>query len=157
MTKINLFPLHHYNDAGDLKPPLFFYISLLFLSRTWVLLLLCVASSETGDKMLSFFYPDKNHFYFGLISGFIALALFFVAGRCFSDKSDEFPFFCLLWKKGSVFLLVSVVSDLALQLYYLSEKQFHYSLNASMQLVLIIWCLLYLLRSRHLRMSFTYP
>lgn len=155
MTKINLFPLHHYNDAGDLKPPLFFYLCLLFLSRTWVLLLLCVASSETGNKMLSFFYPDINHFYLGLTSGFIALALFFIAGRCFAEKSDKSPFFCLLWTKGAVFLLFSILLDLSLQLYYLSAKQFHYSLSASLQLVLIIWCLLYLLRSRHLRMSFT--
>lgn len=154
MTKINLFSLHHYTDEGCLKPPLLFYIALLFLSRTWVLLLLSVASSETGNKMLNFFYPDKNHFYFGLISGFIALLLFFIMGRCFSKKSDKSPFFCLVWKKGAVFLLFSILSDLALQLYYLSEKQFQYSLSTSLQLVFIIWCLLYLQRSKHLRMSF---
>lgn len=150
MTKINLFPLHHYSDAGDLKPPPLFYICLLFLSRTWGLLLLSVASPETGNKMLSFFYPDKEHFYLGLTSGFIALSLFFISGR----KFESSPFFCSLWKKGLFLILLSVIFDLTLQLYYLSEKQFSYSLSASLQLVLILWSLLYALRSRHLKMSF---
>lgn len=142
--------MHHYNDAGDLKPPPLFYLCLLFLSRTWGLLLLSVASPETGNKMLSFFYPDNNHFYLGLASGFIALVLFFLSGRKFENS----PLVSILWKNGLYFILLSIIFDLTLQLYYLSEKQFSYSLSASIQLVFILWSLLYALRSRHLKMSF---
>jgi hypothetical protein len=43
---------------------------------------------------------------------------------------------------------------LFLQLYFLSIQHFQYSLTASIQLVSIIWIVLYSLKSKHLKMSF---
>lgn len=148
--KIHIFPLHCYTQSGNLKPPLFFYLCLLFLARTWVLLIISQVSRDTGRDMLLLFYPVQRHFYLGLISGSIALLLFFLAGR----DHDKHPLLSKLWQKGFLFLLTGIVADFTLQLYYLSLNQFHYSIQGSLQLVMIIWILLYSRRSRQLKASF---
>ena len=147
---IKIFPLKFYTQSGDLKPPVYFNYLLLFLARTWALLVISLASRETGNSLLLIFYPDKNHFYFGLASGFIAIILFLLSGR----DHDKQPFICKLWQKSYPFLLLSITCDLALQLYYLYLDKFQYSLEASVQLVFIIWILLFCLRSKHLKASF---
>lgn len=147
---IKIFPLKFYTQSGDLKPPTYFYFGLLFLARTWALLIISVASRETGNKLLAIFYPDKMHFYFGLASGLIAIILFFLSGR----DHDKYPVICKIWQKAYPFLLLSILADLYLQLYYLYLVRFQYSVEASIQLVLAIWLLLLCVRSKHLKASF---
>ncbi|MFT6985412.1 MAG: hypothetical protein ACJAT7_001221 [Psychromonas sp.] len=147
---IPIFPLHCYTESGNLKPPLFFYLSLLFLARAWALFIISQISPDTGGEMLTLFYPVQSHLYFGLISSFIALLLFFLSGR----DHDKQRILSKLWQRGFLFLLSSIIGDFALQLYYLSINHFHYSLQASLQLVIIIWIFLYSVRSRQLKASF---
>lgn len=149
-TMIKIFPLQFYTQSGNLKPPTYFYFGLLFLARTWALLIISLASRDTGTKLLSIFYPDKMHFYFGLASGVIAIILFLMSGR----DHDKHPFIGKVWQKGYPFLLLCIALDLGLQLYYLYQDSFQYSIEASVQLVLIIWILLFSMRSKHLKASF---
>ena len=148
---IKIFPLQFYTQSGDLKPPTYFYYGLLFLARTWVLLIGSLASRETGNKLLAIFYPDKVHFYLGLASGLIAIILFVISGR----DHDKHPLIGKFWQKGYPFLLLSVLFDLGLQLYYLYQDRFQYSVEASVQLVLVNWLLLFCMRSKHLKASFS--
>ncbi|PKF63828.1 DUF2919 domain-containing protein [Psychromonas sp. psych-6C06] len=145
-----IYAIRFYTQSGDLKPPTYFYYGLLFLARTWALLIISVASRETGNKLLGIFYPDKSHFYLGLASGLIAIILFLLSGR----DHDKHPFICKLWQKGYPFLLLSILFDLGLQVYYLYLDKFQYSLEASVQLVLVLWLLLLCTRSNHLKASF---
>ena len=147
---IKLFPLKFYTHAGDLKPPTYFNYGLIFLARTWALLIISLTSQETGNKLLTLFYPDKMHFYLGLASGFIAICLFFLSGR----DHDKHPFIAKIWQKGYPYLIFAIVVDLGLQLYYLYLDKFQYSFEASVQLVVIIWLLLLCTRSKHLKASF---
>ncbi|MEI6897773.1 MAG: DUF2919 domain-containing protein [Psychromonas sp.] len=147
---IKIFALKFYTQSGDLTPPTYFYYGLLFLARTWVLLIITLTSGATGNKLLMMFYPNKVHFYFGLASGLIAIVLFFLSGK----DHDKHPLICKVWQQGYPFLLLSILFDLGLQLYYLSLQRFQYSLQASIQLVVVIWLLLLCLRSNHLKASF---
>lgn len=149
---IKIFPLQFYTQSGDLKPPTYFHYGLLFLARTWALLIISIASRETGNKLLAIFYPDKTHFYLGLVSGLIAIILFLLSGR----DHDKHPLLFKIWQKGYPFLLLSICFDLGLQLYYLYLDRFQYSVEASIQLVLVIWLLLFCLRSKHLKASFNW-
>ncbi|MCG6200590.1 DUF2919 domain-containing protein [Psychromonas antarctica] len=123
---------------------------MLFLARTWVLLVISVVSRNTGDSLLALFYPVTGYFYLGLISGFIALPLFILSGR----DHDKHRRLSRLWQLGYPFLLLSIISDFTLQIYYLSIDHFQYSPFASIQLVAIIWIFLYAIRSKHLKASF---
>jgi len=147
---IKIYALKFYTQSGDLKPPTYFYYGLLFLARTWALLIISLASRETGNKLLAIFYPDKVHFYLGLASGLIAIILFLLSGR----DHDKHPMICKIWQQGYPFLILSILFDLGLQLYYLSLERFQYSVEASVQLVIVTWLLLLCLRSKHLKASF---
>ncbi|WP_019614473.1 DUF2919 domain-containing protein [Psychromonas ossibalaenae] len=147
---IRLYPLQHYTQSGNLKPPPFFYLALLFLARTWGLLIISVVSRNEGEKLLAMFYPDKIHFYSGLASGAVAVTLFILSGR----DHDKNRIISKLWQTGYVFLLLSILTDLGLQFYYLLLNNFQYSLAASIQLVFALWLLLYCCRSKHLKDCF---
>ena len=149
--KLKIYPLKYYTKTGHLTPPIFFYIGLIFLARTWMLLIFSLASRETGEKVLLLLMPDRHYFYWGLASGFLSIILLALSGREYTTQS----FFLTLWKKGYFMLVVSIIFDLGLQLYYLNLDHFRYSLFASFQLVFIIWLLLYCFKSKHLKQCFT--
>lgn len=150
LTPIKIFPLQYYTQSGNLKPPVYFYIILLFLARTWVLLIISTASRSTGSSLLTLFYPDNRYFYLGLVSGFIALVLFLLSGR----DHDKHPSLSKLWQFGYIFLLLNITIDFLLQVYFLTMHHFQYSIGASFQLVAIIWVFLYSIKSEHLKMCF---
>ena len=146
-----IYPLKYYTQTGYLKPPAFFYIGLLFLARTWIILILSLASRETGQKILALLLPDRNYFYWGLASGAVSIILLLLSGR----DHEKHPWIQAIWKKGALFLLASVSFDLCLQLYHLYLDKFQYSLAASIQLVFVSWFLLYCIKSKHLKACFT--
>lgn len=147
---IKIYALKYYTQSGDLKPPIYFYYGLLFLARTWALLIISLTSSDSGKQLLGMFYPNKAHFYFGLVSGLIAIILFFLSGR----EHHKHPLINKIWQQCYPFLLLNILIDLGLQLYYLSLNNFQYSVEASVQLVMVLWLLLLFLRSKHLKASF---
>ncbi|WP_137297949.1 DUF2919 domain-containing protein [Psychromonas sp. SP041] len=148
--KQRLYALQHYTEAGDLKaPPLLLYI-LLFLSRTWMLLIISVASQQTGNKLLQVFYPDKVHFYLGLIIGLFPLIIFLVSGR--RHAQSNWALKC--WPFCFYLLIAGVLGDLGLQVYYLYTEHFMYSVTASIQLVVVAWSCIYILKSKQLRDCF---
>ncbi|MGB5446558.1 MAG: DUF2919 domain-containing protein [Psychromonas sp.] len=147
---MRLYPLDYYTHSGNLKPPILFNLVLIFLARTWGLLIISLLLQGSGQTLLSVFYPDQTHFYLGLISGSLALLLFFLSGR----DHDKHLWVRRLWQRSYLFLLFSIFIDLGLQLYYLLNNNFQYTMPASVQLVFAVWILLYCLRSKHLKDSF---
>ena len=148
--KQRLYALQHYTESGDLKaPPVLLYI-LLFLSRTLMLLVISVASQQTGNKLLQMFYPDKVHFYLGLIIGLFPLIIFLVSGR--RHAQDGWALKC--WPFCFYLLIASVLGDLGLQIYYLYMQHFTYSVAASIQLVVVAWSCIYIIKSKQLRDCF---
>ena len=151
MTKLtNLYALKYYTNAGDLKPPALFLFVLLFLSRTWVLFVLSLASTQTGNDILLLFYPDKVHFYLGLLLGLLPVIVLAVSGRRHTQNSWAMKG----WPWCFYLVVFSVLGDIGLQLYYIYLAKFAYSATASIQLVFALWCLLYINKSKHLTDSF---
>lgn len=150
MKKVRLYALKHYTESGDLKsPPILLYL-LLFISRTWLLLVISIVSTQTGDKLLQMFYPEKLHFYLGLIVGFFPVIIFLVSGR--RHAQDKWAL--KIWPYCFYLLAFGILGDLILQLYYLYFDNFKYSVAASIQLVLISWSCIYALKSKRLKDSF---
>lgn len=144
--KQRLYALHHYSEKGDLKaPPILVYI-LLFLSRTWMLLIISTVSFEFGEKLLPIFYPDKSHFYIGLCVGFMPLLILLVSGRRHAQDKWALQY----WPYCLYLLFASAIGDVGIQFYYLYLTHFKYSITASIQIVLSAWICIYLMKSKHL-------
>ncbi|MDA7745831.1 DUF2919 domain-containing protein [Psychromonas sp.] len=148
--KRRLYALKHYTESGDLKAPAVLVYILLFLSRTWGLLIISAVSRQTGNELLSLFYPDKTHFYLGLSIGIFPLIIFLISGR--RHAQDKWALTC--WPICFYLLVISLVSDLALQLYYLTQTHFEYSVAASIQLVIVSWSFIFIVKSNQLKDSF---
>ncbi|TEW55192.1 DUF2919 domain-containing protein [Psychromonas sp. RZ22] len=148
--KRRLYALQHYTESGDLKAPAVLLYILLFLSRTWMLLIVSLASHQTGNKLLHIFYPDKAHFYLGLALGILPLIVFLISGR--RHAQDSWAIKC--WPFCFYLIVISVIGDLAFQLFYLSLEHFRYSVTASLQLVFGVWSCIYILKSKQLRDCF---
>lgn len=148
--KQRLYALQNYTESGDLKAPSILLYILLFLSRTWMLLIVSIVSQQTGNKLLSLFYPDKAHFYFGLVIGALPLIVFLISGR--RHAQDEWAIKC--WPFCFYLILIGIIGDLSFQFYYLILQHFNYSSTASIQLVLTAWSLLYVVKSKQLRDCF---
>jgi hypothetical protein len=147
VQKHRLYALQHYTELGDLNsPPVMIYV-LIFLSRTWGLLVISLTSSQTGEKILQLFYPDKSHFYLGLVVGLLPLLIFFISGRRHAQSTWALKY----WWVCFYLLLLAVFSDIIMQLYYLYLIGFKYTMSASIQLVIIMWIGIYILKSKHLR------
>jgi len=143
--KQRLYALKHYNESGDLNPPLLVMYILFFLSRTWILLVLSLASTQTGANILQLFYPDKTHFYFGLFIGLMPIIVFIISGRRYArDK-----WVAKYWPYCFYLIVLSIMGDMGLQFYYLFLDNFQYSFTASLQLVIVLWCCLYITKSKH--------
>ncbi len=143
-----LYPISQYDNAGDLKPPVWFYLSLFFLARTWIVWIMSATIRPDGSKLMALFYPLKTHFFFGLISGTLAVILFLIAHR----KHNKWiaPF----WHKGKILLLTCASIDLAFLLNAISQHHFSFSWANAIQLVIVCWIIIYSLKSKRLSDAF---
>jgi hypothetical protein len=148
--KHHLYALQHYTESGDLKTPSLFFYILLFLSRTWMLLIISVVSQQTGQKLLPLFYPEKIHFYYGLALGTLPFIVFLISGRRHAQDKWAIKY----WPVCFYLVLFSIIGDLGLQLYYLYLTHFSYSVTSSIQLVIITWSLMFILKSKQLKDAF---
>jgi hypothetical protein len=150
MMKQRLYALQNYTESGDLKTPALFSYILLFLSRTWMLLIVSIVSQQTGQKLLPLFYPEKIHFYYGLVLGTLPLIVFLVSGR----RHAQHRWAIKCWPICFYLILLSTIGDLVLQLYYLYLTHFSYSLTSSIQLVMVTWSLMFIVKSKQLKDAF---
>ncbi|MCE2593306.1 DUF2919 domain-containing protein [Motilimonas cestriensis] len=140
----HLYPISQYDNNGDLKPPIWFYASLFFLARTWVIWIMSATIRPDGSKIMALFYPIKVHFFMGMASGALAVVLFLIASR------KENKWIAPLWHKGRALLLFAVLIDFGLLLNAIVDQHFSYSWASALQLVLVSWILLYTLKSQRL-------
>lgn len=148
--KKNLYPLHHYTESGNLRVPTLLILILIFLARTWILLVISAVSKQTGNQLLSMFYPEKLHFYQGLVIGLLSVIVFIIYGR--RHAGNKWALRC--WPFCLYIIWGGVIADFLLQVYYLSMTHFHYSLTASMQLVMVAWSFIYIVNSHRFKDSF---
>lgn len=148
--KKRLYNFKHYTNEGDLKSPSILLYIQLFLARTWLLLVISVVSHKSGTQLLDLFYPDRTHFYLGLIIGSLPILIFFIAGRRFKQKTWALK----CWPWCFVVLVFALLCDLLMQLYYLNLVHFQYSIAASIQIVIVLWSFIFVLKSKQLRDSF---
>ena len=143
-----LYPISQYDNEGDLKPPIWFYASLIFLARTWVIWVMSATIRPDGSKIMALFYPLKTHFFLGMASGALAVVLFLIAHR----KQNKW--LAPIWHHGRWLLLLTVLLDFGLLVNAIMDQHFSYSWPSALQLVLVSWILLYTLKSRRLADSF---
>jgi hypothetical protein len=57
------FPLHCYDEAGLLKPPLTLYLICIWLCKALLLMIISVSMRENPSALIEWFYPDSALWY----------------------------------------------------------------------------------------------
>ncbi|CZF83123.1 DUF2919 domain-containing protein [Grimontia marina] len=143
----------YYDKHGNAKPNLMFWLTGLFLARSWIVFVVAGVSREQGKDLLSLFYPSHDALYIGLALGLPAVALMLMAGSL-----HRFPaFFQRVWRFGKYTLLAALSGDLILQVKHLMAQRWEFHWSGALMLLMAIWLVLYLLRSRRIQFLFEAP
>ncbi|WP_051202140.1 DUF2919 family protein [Ferrimonas senticii] len=144
-------PLHRLNDFGWFRPSPWLYLCLLLLCRTWLLFIGAISSGESGSDLLALFYPNRSAFYLGLAIGIPALLLLWLQGL-----RHRLAWIGPIWRQGYWLLVTSLLLDLVLQLYQFWQHHGQFVLGPALVLLLSLWSLWYLLKSRSCRLLFSH-
>lgn len=142
------YPLNYYDESGRLKPPIFIYIFLLFVSRGLLTLIISLSFREDSEALIRLFYPQPYHFYLSLLPLLPAVfALYLVSYRNKLWKTAKFTRF--RWLKP--LMLLALCIDLVIQAYILTQMQFAFSMSHGVSICMCGLGLMYLIRSQHLK------
>ena len=142
-------PIHTFDGHHPLPKPLHF--CLLVLIRSYIILLLALASQQQSAQLLELFYPDPHHLYWGLALGAPAL-LCWLSGA-YRQRAGH-PIYHALWYKGRWLCIVSALGELILQWQILSQHHWTFDWQQAVMLSASIWSFCYLLLSRQLATTF---
>ncbi|QKJ88132.1 hypothetical protein PMPD1_3207 [Paramixta manurensis] len=96
-----------YDNKGQLRLPVTFWLVLLVQARTWVLFVMAGASRQQGASLLALFYPDSQAFWLGLGLG-VPAAL----GLLLTGYRQRLP---RLWQSWRYVLSISLFASALLQ------------------------------------------
>ncbi len=147
MNKLPL-PLHCYDQAGRVLPPKCFWLSCLFLTKSWLIFLGSVTIRGKEKAILEFWFPIHHDLYISLALGLPALVAIILTS--YREK---------LWSMGQtlwVYWVWGLISIAILaQFFYLLNRlvdaQFNYHHALAMSMAGVILISVYMLRSQHIR------
>lgn len=140
------YPLHHYDEAGRMKPPIFVYALLFFVCRGLLVLIVSLSFREDSERLLRIFYPLPYHFYLSLVPILPALiGFYFVSKRTVLWNKERY-----LWFKWFPWCLYcALFLDAGIVLYMLNEIDFAFSMTHGMSLLVVFCGLIYISQSRY--------
>ncbi|GAC14282.1 hypothetical protein GLIP_1649 [Aliiglaciecola lipolytica E3] len=141
-------PLNHYDEAGRIKPPRFFWWCCLFLAKSYVIFVLSLSNFRDADGLLEIFYPRQSELYIGFgIGAGALLAITLVAYReKWWDSSWQF----LRWLIKPC-LVLTVLLDLFHQSQILIGQHWRFSWATAILILFDFVIFYWVLKSRHLR------
>ncbi|WP_434356402.1 DUF2919 domain-containing protein [Parasalinivibrio latis] len=147
---MNELDFNRLDKHGNLKPTVWFWLMVAFMSRSWLVLLMAGVSRSHGSHMLNLLYPHQVALYTGLVVGLPGLLLAWLAGARHYNKS----WINTLWRSGQWILFAALSVDFVLQILALEAYHWTFEWPHALALVATFWFFIYLLRSRTLRRVF---
>ncbi|MGL5249520.1 MAG: DUF2919 domain-containing protein [Enterovibrio sp.] len=138
------------DEESRAQPFPLFWLSSVFIARSWLFLLMAGVSQQQGSRLLEIFYPHKAALYWALALSFPALLLMLLAGNLQRAPKLVQPF----WRAGKWLLLASLCADLYLQCAAQASTFWRFHFSTAATFVISAWLLLYLLRSKRIVVLF---
>ena len=141
-------PLTHFDNHGRLTPHWGFWASVLFLLRSYSVLIAALSFRQDSSALLSVFYPQQASLYQSLFAGIpVIVAVGCVSFReALAKRSLDWAFQLIV-----PLLVVGVIGDIVHYLWVAMDMHWRFSWAAAIAFAGNIIVALYLLRSRLLR------
>ncbi len=147
------YAIEQYDTHGYLKAPVWLWLGWIFLARAWLVFVMAGVSRSSGSDILAWVYPNSATLYLGLLSGLPGLALMWLIGLRHQQRTK----INALVRNGRWLTILTVLVQSIQVGYhtYLQHGIFHWA-NA-LTLLILLWLVLYLLRSRRVKDCFCEP
>ncbi|GAD89049.1 hypothetical protein VHA01S_014_00740 [Vibrio halioticoli NBRC 102217] len=142
--------IEEYDKNGYLKAPFWLWLCWLFLARGWIVFALAGVTKDRGSDILAMIYPNSSSLYMMMCMGVPSLLLMWVIGL---RNPDRHWLNKLIGLGRAVSILLSV-SQLALELHYISLQDGQFSWGSALSVVGLSWIIIYLFNSRRVKDCF---
>ncbi|MFM2589212.1 DUF2919 domain-containing protein [Vibrio sp. TBV020] len=147
------YAIEQYDKHGFLKAPKLLWFSWLFLAKAWIVFVVAGASRESGSKILSIVYPDHTMLYLGLAMGIPSIVLMWLVNL----RSPERRWINRIVTWGRSVTLVTATLQLSQTLYHVYLVHGAFSWTNGSVMLLLLWLILYIGKSRSVRDCFKNP
>jgi hypothetical protein len=141
----------YWDKYGVYRTPVGFNLTLIVLLRAYFLWIFSALARRPDLDFMSLFFPSKHHFFVALGIGAIAL----IPTVIFSLRRPSSPqYLAKYWCYMRWPLVVAAIADLSWLVAQASQNYYQFSLYLALQMVMLIWVILYLVQSRYLKHFF---
>lgn len=140
-----------YDEHGWLKPPLWLWFGWILLIRSVVVFIMAGASRQQGNDLLALFYPNHSHFYMSLCMSLPIVFLMWLS----NFKKPNRPFMQTLWKQGRWLTILMVVIELSMLIQSIVINRGEFQLESAVVILLLSWFLIFLFRSKRVKICFS--
>nr|WP_306288124.1 DUF2919 domain-containing protein [Pseudoalteromonas sp. WY3] len=145
----------YWDKYGSYRTPIAFHLSVLVLLRAYFIWIVAGLSRRPELDLMSIFFKSKNDFFIAIAIGAIAIVpiiLFCLRRPRESHKSSEL--LAKIWRYMRWPLILCAVIDLTWLSIQAAHSYYHFSLFLAIQMVVVLWVLWYLAKSRYLTVFF---
>ncbi|MCF7498815.1 MULTISPECIES: DUF2919 domain-containing protein [unclassified Pseudoalteromonas] len=145
----------YWDKYGAYRTPIAFHLSLLVLLRSYFIWIMAALSRRPDLDIMSLFFSSKSDFFFSI--GIAAIALLPAVIFCLrrpQDNPDSAKRLASIWRFMRWPLILCAIIDLGWLTYQAAHSHYQFSLFLACQMVIVLWVLLYLLKSRYLSVFF---
>lgn len=145
----------YWDKYGSYRTPIAFHLSVLVLLRAYFIWMVAGLSRRPELDLMSIFFKSKNDFFIAIAIGAIAIVpiiLFCLRRPRESHKSSER--LAKIWRYMRWPLILCAVIDLTWLSIQAAHSYYHFSLFLAIQMVVVLWVLWYLAKSRYLTVFF---
>jgi len=144
-----LLPLHCYDEAGRVKPPLWLYWMLLILCSDWIALVFSLVTFGQTSELLSVLYPDKTVLGWRLLATWPFLTVILLMGNRERLWNKELTG----WRLGIMPLIwTGNIVSIAAQMQTVLHDQWDFHWTPACFILVNVLVFVTVMRSRHIRL-----
>ncbi|WP_394130941.1 DUF2919 domain-containing protein [Shewanella maritima] len=139
------------DDKGHIKPPIFLYLMIVFLSRAWCIFAASLTQFDDRAGLVRLFYPEKSDFLWALATGIGAVLLF---GLIIAERKRKSTWLQPIFKQGRWIIALLLLVDAIVLSQRVIHDHFVFKASYALDLLFVFWSVMYLLQSKRLRYYF---
>ena len=152
---MNRYGPEYWDKYGSYRTPIAVHLSIIVLLRAYFMWVSAAISRRPELDLMSLFFKSKHDFFIALMIGAIAIVptLLF----CLRRPRDSYKSTVILtnaWRYMRWPLILCALSDLTWLSIQAAHSHYQFSLSLAIQMMIVLWVLWYLAKSRYLTVFF---
>lgn len=148
---MSLYGPEYWDKHGCYRTPIGFTLSLIVLLRAYIIWVFAAISRRPELDLMAIVYQHKHDFFVALGIGALAIVPTVIYSL---RRPSSNPKLQNIWRHMRWPLIACAVADLCWMVIQAGHQYYQFSLFIALQTVFVAWVLLYLIKSRYLKVFF---